>query len=183
MPKFVRKNSGHIQRFSTAKLKRSIACALRHCGEPGGAVAEQLAHESKEYLEGKGLETAPAEEIRRAVLHVMREDGKREAANAYELTSLHLPELKIGKVIKRGGGEETFHPVKLFKSIRKSLAQSGMDDGKLAEEVTKETVARLELEHVGKPLSSRAIMMATARALAEKGLKNAEKAYLLNKYA
>ena len=183
MIRLVRKQSGHEEQFRISKLATSISSALRHADMDGKGLGNRIAHEAKEFLEGKGAGgTVGSSEIEQAVLHVLREEGMGKAATFYELVSLHLPSLRIKSVLKRGGGSELFHPQKLFKSIRKAFADSGLTGGKISEELTHKTIDILEAEHDGKPIPTREIKRTVAHLLKERGLNQVEKMYLVHKY-
>ncbi|MEK7555152.1 MAG: ATP cone domain-containing protein, partial [Patescibacteria group bacterium] len=116
------------------------------------------------------------------VLHVLREHGIVKAIQAYELVSLHIAKTSIKEVSKRGAGNESFHPQKLFKSIKKSFSGAGIPSGKLAEELTKKTIEILETKYGNSPVPSKAIKRTVARFLAERGFKQVERMYVLHKY-
>jgi len=182
--KYVKKDSGYRQRFNLKKLERAISYALRHAGTDAEGLAKRVAHETMEYLEGKGKEIVDSDSIRQTVMHVLREDGEHKAADAYELSVFHTHGSKISQIIKRGGEKETFHPQKLFKSIKKSFVDAGIGEnaGKVTEQITKEIIERLLKEHQGRAIPSEAIRKLTASLLKEKGFKKVERSYLLHKY-
>src|SRR3989344_4928061 len=136
MIRFVRKQSGHEEQFRITKLENSIRSALHHANLDGDRLARRIAHEATVFLEGKGVgRVVGSGEIEQAVLHVFREERMGGAAKAYELVSLHLPNIRLTTVMKRGGGTEPFHPQKLFKSIKKAFGHAGINGGKIAEEL------------------------------------------------
>ncbi|HEY4475106.1 MAG TPA: ATP cone domain-containing protein [Candidatus Paceibacterota bacterium] len=181
--KFIKKNSGLLQKFSLKKLERSIRDALEHCEIGDEKLCERIAHETLEYLEGQDKETVEADAMRQAVIHVLKQDKHNRAAETYELISLHLKNLKINEVIKRSGMRQTFHPHKLFKSIKKSFADAGLKEkGKLAEGLTGEIIAELEKKYPGKAIPVSEIKKTTAQTIAKYGFPKVEKLYLLHKY-
>ncbi len=180
--RLVQKNSGYRQKFSLEKLSRSIADALKHCEAGDGKLAERLAHETQEYLEGKGREMVEVEEIRQTVLHILRQDGHAKGAQSYELISLHLGSPKIHTVIKRSGAREPLHAYKIFKSLKKSFADAGLEGGKISEELTKEIIKILEETYAGQAVPVEIVRKIAAQLLKEKGYKSVERSYLLHKY-
>jgi transcriptional regulator NrdR family protein len=181
---YIKKNSGRFQKFNVKKLEHSILAALRHAGiEDAGAFAKRFSHEVREYVEGSGAESIGADAVRTAVLHVIRQHREcASAAPAYELSSLHIKKTILTNVVKRSGRKEPFHPVKLFKSLKKSFALAGQEGGKKAEELTKEIIGILEKEYSEKPVPGEEIRRVAAQLLKEKGYTGAEKFYLLRKY-
>lgn len=180
--RLIKKTKGHTEKFNVRKLQGSIASAMKHADVYEKELAQRLAHEALEYLEGQGKEIIDADAVRQAVLHVMTHDGQRRAAEAYELTSLHLGKVKIQEVIKRGGGKQLFHAHKIFKSLKKSFADAGLDGIKVSEEITKKIVSELEAKYAHKPVPVEEIRNLAAQLLVQKGFKKVEKLYLLHKY-
>ena len=180
--KFIKKASGHIQKFSIKKLERSIAAATKHSGNRDSKLAERIAHEVLEHLEGQGKSLVESDTVRQVVLHVMKQDKHHKAAEAYEIISLRIQSPAIHTVIKRDGGKETFHPHKLFKSIKKSFFDAGVDDILAAEEITREIITYLEKIYDGKPVPVTEIRKFAAHLLREKEFDKVEKSYLLHKY-
>lgn len=179
----VKKDSGYEQKFNLPKLARSIAEALKHCEAGDMKLAQTLAHEAREYLEGQDKEIVGADEIRQAVVHVLKQHKHHRGVQAYEFSSLHLKKIEIPEVVKRSGARELFHPHKLFKSIKKSFVDTGVNDAiKLSEELTKEIISRLEKEYKDKAVRATEIKKLTALLLAERGFKKVERSYLLHKY-
>ncbi len=183
MIRYVRKHSGHEQRFALEKLERSIFLALHHIDRGDRTLARRIGKKTQEYLEKKGMGTVVGtNEIEQTVLHLLQEEGLREAAQSYELVSLHLPKMRLTKVVKRHGGTEPFHPQKLFKSLKKAFADTGITGGKIAEELTKKAIGILEAEHGSKPVPVRDVKRVAAHLLAERGFSQVEKRYILHKY-
>lgn len=178
--KWVEKNDEKIERFKLKKLAKSIYFASLHTGEDNKALANQLAHKTVRYLGGK--EVTNSVSIREAVLHVLHEDGYKDFASSYELASLHLPELNFAGVEKRSGKNEPFHPVKLFKSLRRACSDCGIVGGKISEELTKEITSKLEKEFNNKQVPTDEIRRITAQLLKEKGFKAIERAYIMHCY-
>jgi len=179
---YVKKNNGTKQKFDFTKLKRSIEDALKHINKRNGELAERMSRETMEYLEGSGKKLIESDTIRQAVIHVLKHHNESEASDSYQMTSLRIPHLKIHKVAKRGGGEETFHAFKLFKAIKKSFLDAGIEPNKLPEEITKEVIKKLEPEYENEILPIEIIRKTTAALLKEKKLGRVEKSYLLHKY-
>ena len=178
----VKKCSGYCQKFSLKKLERSIAAAIRHAGGGNGYLAKRLSHEALEYLEGRGKETVESDEVRQAILHIMKQDKHSELANAYELTSLHLKDSKIRDVLKRNGSKQSFHPHKLFKSLKKSFTDAGVEGIKESENLTKEIIAALQDKYANKTAPVEEIRKLALQTLKIRGFKKVERSYLLHKY-
>ena len=179
----VKKNSGHTQKFSLKKLAASIEAAQRRTDISAKNIAGQLAHETLIYLEKMKVKIIEAAQIREAVLHVMRQRKDIPLAEAYELTSLHLLPGRIGLILKRNGRRESFHPVKLFKSIAKSFRDAGIENGVQAQEITKEIAAALAKEYDSLyPIPVENIRKKTAELIRKKGFARVERSYVLHKY-
>lgn len=180
---YVKKNSGHKERFNRRKLYWSIANALQHADYPEyRALAERFTKETVAYLENVGREFVETEMIRQTVIRILKESREPRAANAYEMLSFHAIHLHPYRVVKRNGCNEAFHPHKLFKAIKKSFADAGEKNEKLAELLTREVIERLHKTFAGKPIPAQDIRTCTTRLLREHGLIRVERSYLLHKY-
>lgn len=180
--KFVKKASGHMQKFSLKKLERSISASLKHAGIHKTGLSERIAHEVLEHLEGQGKKVVESDTIRQVVLHVMKQNKEHRALEAYELISLKIQESRLRMVVKRDGGKEKFHPNKLFKSIKKSFLDAGLENGLTAEEITKEAIIHLEKIYDSKSVPVEEIRKFVAHLLREKEFDKVERSYLLHKY-
>ena len=156
--------------------------ALKHAGSREFKLAERIAHEALEHLEGQGKNVVESDTVRQTVIHVMKHDKEHRVADAYELISLKIQDSKIRSVLKRGGGKEAFHAHKLFKSIKKSFLDAGLEDALTAEEITKEAIIHLEKIYDSKPVPVGEIRKFVAHLLREKEFDTVEKSYLLHKY-
>ena len=180
--RWIQKQSGHIEAFDPGKVERSIASSLRHADmDPHGAPA--LTREAIQHLTSHGKETVTADAVRQAVMRVLRERGETAAMQSYELISLHLKDPAILGVSKRGGNVEPFHPLKLFKSIKKSFRDAGLQGGKVAEELTRTVTETITAEYRGTAVPSGEIRKRTAALLKKRGFPAVEKFYILHKYS
>ena len=181
--RWIQKQSGHVEAFDLKKLERSIASAMRHAKIADGKRAHVIAHEAQEHLEDAGRETTDADAVRQAVLHVLKRHHEERAAESYELTSLHMRDLTIHGVMKRNGRVEPFHPLKLFKAIKKSFRDAGLHGGSIAEALTRTLIEDLSQEYRGISVPSAEIRRRTALLLKKRGFGAAEKMYVLHKYS
>ena len=179
---WIQKQSAHVEAFVPKKLEQSIKAAFRHVNLTPGNLPKMIAHEAIEHLEGKGVETIDADSMRQAVMHVLRHHNEGRVAESYELTSLHMKNLALHGVLKRGGHVEPFHPLKLFKSIKKSFRDAGIEGGRLSEELTRTLISELEKSYRGVSIPSTEIKRRTAELLKRRGFGAAEKMYVLHKY-
>jgi transcriptional regulator NrdR family protein len=175
----VQKSSGYTQLWDVRKLERSIAGALAHVGNAKPGLARTLTREVVASLKGKANEVLSVDTIRETVVHVLRHHGETKGAEAYEFTALHLPTQGPVTVQKRSGRTEAFHPMKLFKSLKKSFEHAGLNGGILAEAVSKQVILALPRES---PVPVELIRRTAAKLLREHGFKQVEKMYLLHKY-
>ena len=181
--KWVHKNNGTIEPFDARKVKRSLLATLRHAGTPDAlAAADRFSHEAIERLEGRGRKRITSDDIRQAVLHVLREDKQTKAVEQYELTSLHMLTTGLHAVIKRSGRTETFHPYKLFKSIKRAFADAGEEGGPVAEKLTHEIGQRLREAYGREAIPVAAIRQLTAQVLKDRRFAKAERMYVMHKY-
>jgi transcriptional regulator NrdR family protein len=179
--KWIQKQTGHIEAFDMRKLTHSLASALHHADEETHN-AKEIAREVRSYLEGHGKEIVEADAVRQAALYILKHNHEKNASKAYELVSLHIEPGTIHAVIKRNGQVEPFHPLKLFKSIKKSFRDAGLLGGKMAERITKDIIAEIEKEYKGTAVSHAELRRRAAAHLKKRGFRAAEKMYLLHKY-
>jgi len=178
----VQKNSGYIQKFSLAKLKNSIRRALKHTDIYDEDRVLRIAKEVRQYLDTQGKKQISSKEIRAAVKHIMDQDEPKKLVSSYELSTLHLEKTRIIQVLKRNGTQETFEPIKLFKSIKKSFSDNGKENVKFAEELTKETIKMLENKTNETIIPVELIRKTVHDLLKKHGLHDIERSYLLHKY-
>lgn len=164
------------------KVKRKTGCAnsANEIRIFEKKLAEKIAAEAEAALNGK--EVVRSDEIREAVLGVLRKDSLEDALSSYELSSLRLSDIGIREVIKRNGKRHPFHIDKLFKSIRGACVTCGIARGKLSEDITKKTVQKLSLKAKDGVVTSQEIKDATAAVLKEEGFSAVEKEYLTHRY-
>ncbi len=178
--KWVEKNNGHIEKFNKSKLAKSIYFSMHHIGKGSKELAHELASEVPVFLSESGV--VASSKIREAVLHILRSRDLKEEASSYELTSLHMVGVGIKEVRKRDGGLQEFHPNKIFKSVRRACLDAGIIGGKLSEEITKEVIRKLSLEHKDGQVSTHTIKKAVAHALKDAGFEAVERKYLIHRY-
>jgi transcriptional regulator NrdR family protein len=179
----VKKNNGREEPFDAEKLYWSVLNALKHVDRDDHDFAKLVTREAISDIEKRGHDPVPTDAIRQTVLHVLKEQGERRGAAAYEMTSLYLTGLPMGNVIKRNGDEEPFHPYKLFRSIKKAFKDAGEGNGKRVELLTKEIATRIAEEYAGKAVAADTIRSYTAHTLQKNGFANVERRYIIQEKA
>lgn len=181
--KFVKKNTGFKQKFDIDKLKGSIAAALKDAGIFDSGFALKIAQDVVHRLEKKDKELVGVEEIRQTAMQSIKDLGLSKVLETYEVVSLRLPHLKINQVQKRIGETEAYHPLKIFKSVKKSFRDAGINGvSKIAEDLTKEITKKLEDLYAGRPIPSGEIKRVTAEVLKNRGYEKVERFYLMHRY-
>lgn len=182
LPKFVVKHDSSIQKFKKAKIKLSISKAFHHVKKHNKELINKISDEILHHLSKLKVKKINVEKIRTTVLNVLRNHKLHDAYDHYELVFLHIKNIKIKKVIKRDGRIENFSPHKIFKSIRKSFSQVGIEDGKRCEELTKEIIKLLEKKHGKKPIPVENIKSDVENILMRYKLPKVARAYILHRY-
>ncbi|MST04308.1 MAG: hypothetical protein EXS49_01950 [Candidatus Pacebacteria bacterium] len=181
--KFVKKNTGFKQKFDIEKLKGSIAAALKDADIFDSGFASKIAQDILHRLEKRENEMVKVEDIRQCAMQSIKDLGLSRVLDTYEVISLRLPHLKINQVQKKTGETEPYHPLKIFKSIKKSFRDAGINGvSKIAEDLTKEITKKLEEIYAGRPVPSEEIKKNTAEFLKNHGYEKVERFYLMNRY-
>ncbi len=89
---------------------------------------------------------------------------------------------RISKVQKRNGSIQKFMPEKLFRSINKSLAHSGIENKKLSRKIMQEAINILEKKYKGKTIPVEVIKQTAGKVLVKNKLPEAARFYLLHRY-
>ncbi len=181
--KFAIKTTGFKQKFDVDKLKRSIEIALKEAEIFDVGFALKITQDVVRRLEKREKNTVTVEEIRQAAMQSIKDLDLSKLLETYEIVSLRLPHLKINEVQKKTGKVEPYHPLKIFKSIKKSFRDSGIfGASKIAEDLTKKITKDLEERYSGKPVPTEEIKKTTAEFLKKGGYEKVERLYLLHKY-
>ncbi len=181
--KFVKKNTGFKQKFDLEKLKRSISSALKDADIFDAGFAYKISQDVVHRLEKKDKDNVSVEEIRQCAMQSIKDLGLSKVLDAYEVISLRLPHLKISQVQKKTGETENYHPLKIFKSIKKSFKDAGISGvSKIAEDLTKEVTKKLEQIYSGRPVPSEEIKRVISEVLRDKGYEKVERFYIMHKY-
>ena len=182
IPKLVIKLDGTEERFRRNKIKNSLIRVLNHIGKHDrnivNVLTDKVCHKLNKFKRIK----LNVDEIRVTIRKVLKEHKLNEAAQYYELVFLHIKNIKIKKVIKRTGRIEKFEPHKIFKSIRKSFIQIGLEDGKKCEKLTKEVIKLLEKKYKNKPVPVENIKDDIEYILIKNKLPQVAKSYILYRY-
>ena len=182
IPKLVIKLDGTEERFRRNKIKTSLTKVLNHIGKHDHHLVDLLVDKIYHQLNKLKRKKLNVDEIRKAIRKVLKEHKMNDAVQFYELVFLHIKNLKIKKVIKRNGRIEKFDPHKIFKSIRKSFSEAGLEDGKKCEHLTKEIIKLLEKKYKNKPIPVENIKEDTEYILIKNKLPQVAKAYILYRY-
>lgn len=180
--KLVRKSDRLIERFDKEKLKKSIAKTLHHIGKHEEPRAAAITGEACFELGKSRKMVINVEDIRRVVMRVFKKRKMTQAARYYDFVFLHINGLKVKRVLKRDGRRERFFPFKIFKAIRKSLSQAGIEDGGKCEMLTKEVVSLINKKYANKVVPVENIKEDIEYILVKHKLPKVAKAYMLYRY-
>ena len=181
--KFVQKATGFKQKFDIEKLKKSISFALKDADIFDAGFASKIAQDILHRLEKRENEMVKVEDIRQCAMQSIKDLGLSRVLETYEVISLRLPHLRISQVQKKTGETEPYHPLKIFKSIKKSFKDAGITGvSKIAEDMTKAITKNLEEKYSGVSVPSEDIRKTTAEFLKKAGYEKAERFYLMHKY-
>ncbi|MBI4017518.1 MAG: hypothetical protein HY366_01075 [Candidatus Aenigmarchaeota archaeon] len=181
-PTYVRKKSGHVVRFSRKKLAGSIKRTLGHVNVEDKHLTDRITRDICAELCRISPVTADADKIRGAVIRILKKNKIPGAAECYDCVFLHIKGLKVKTVIKRSGKREEFEPYKIFKSMRKSFRDAGIEDGKTCERLTKEVVRLIDRKYPGKPVPVEVIKEYTEYVLVKNKMPQVARHYILHRY-
>ncbi len=180
--KLVKKSDRLIERFDKEKLKKSIAKTLHHLGKHEETRVTAVTYEVCFELSKSRKRLISVEDIRRTVTRVFKKRKMTQAARYYDLVFLHMRGLKVKRALKRDGRRERFSPFKIFKAIRKSLSQAGIEDGKKCEMLTKEVVSLIDKKYASKIVPVENIKEDIEYVFVKHKLPKVARLYLLYRY-
>ena len=182
LPKLVVKMDGTEEKFRKNKIKLSLSKVLKHIGRHDSnliaVITDKVCHEISKYR----LKKISVERIRTIIKKVLKSHKMNDAAKYYELVFLHIRNIKLKKVVKRDGRIENFDPHKIFKSIRKSFSETGLEDGKKCEQLTKQVIKLLGKKYKNKSVPVENIKEDIEYILIKNKLPHVAKSYILYRY-
>jgi len=176
----VLKRNGRVENFSLHKLEHSISLAMKQANAKNNA--KEIAHQVAAELHKKYRKKVDVEKIKNVTCSVLVKNGLRKACDYYMFVWLHSKPAKTKKAIKRDGRVVQFHPVRIFKSIQKSMKQAHVKNLLLAGKMTNEVIKIIDRKYKGKLVPVEAIKDAIEFVLAKNKMPEAAKAYILYRY-
>lgn len=175
------KRTGRVEKFSLHKLEHSISLAMKQANAKGNS--REIAYHVVTELQKKQRKNAiDVDKIKNVTCSVLRKNGLHKACDYYMFVWLHSKPAKTKKVIKRDGRIVQFHPVRIFKSIQKSMKQAHVKNLLLAGKMTNEVIKIIDRKYKGKPVPVEFIRDTIEHILRKNKLHQAAKAYILYRY-